>query len=180
MMDRNEKKKQNGSAGQNIWWTIVFMAIIALVSYYSVTHGFVKEGKGGESDQPAATPEVSIIEAQIQTVTLTSQYPGRTSAFLVAEVRPQVSGIILKRHFTEGSEVKAGQALYEIDPAPLKAEVDNAEANLIAMRKKADQAKAALAVSTAGVERQKASLKLAQTNRERYENLFKEKSVTAI
>jgi len=59
-------------------------------------------------------------------VTLTQDLPGRTSAFRVAEVRARVSGIVLKRLFTEGSDVQEGQALYEIDPAPYQAALDSA------------------------------------------------------
>jgi membrane fusion protein (multidrug efflux system) len=73
---------------------------------------------------------VSDVTIQPQKITLTSQLPGRTSAYRIAEIRPQVSGLILKRLFTEGSEVKAGQVLYEIDPAPFQATLDNARAAL--------------------------------------------------
>jgi len=73
---------------------------------------------------------VSVVTIQPQKITLTSQLPGRTSAYRIAEIRPQVSGLILKRLFTEGSEVKAGQVLYEIDPAPFQATLDNARAAL--------------------------------------------------
>ena len=64
-------------------------------------------------------PEVGIITIQPQRVALTTELAGRTSAYLIAEVRPQVSGIIQKRLFTEGSDVKAGEVLYQIDPASL-------------------------------------------------------------
>ncbi len=73
---------------------------------------------------------MSDVTIQPQKITLTSQLPGRTSAYRIAEIRPQVSGLILKRLFTEGSEVKAGQVLYEIDPAPFQATLDNARAAL--------------------------------------------------
>lgn len=63
---------------------------------------------------------------QPQAFTLTSELPGRTSAYRVAEVRPQVNGIILKRLFKEGSEVKEGQQLYQIDPAVYEANLANA------------------------------------------------------
>ena len=83
---------------------------------------------------------------QPQQVVLTTELPGRTSAYLVAEIRPQVSGIIQKRLFTEGSDVQAGQVLYQIDPAPFQAALDNAkaalgraEANLPAIRLKAER-----------------------------------------
>lgn len=69
-------------------------------------------------------PEVTVIEAKQQQVELTTELPGRTSAYLIAEVRPQVSGIIKKRHFKEGSFVKEGQILYQIDPAPFQAAYD--------------------------------------------------------
>ena len=61
---------------------------------------------------------------------MTSDLPGRTSAFRIAEVRPQVNGIILKRMFKEGSDVKAGQQLYQIDPSIYEATLKSAEANL--------------------------------------------------
>ena len=112
-------------------------------------------------------------------VLLTTELPGRTSPYLIAEIRPQVSGLIQKRLFTEGSDVKAGQTLYEIDPAPFKAAVDSAAANLEAMRKTADRARAALNASIAGVARQQATVTFARTNRQRFEDLLKEKAVSA-
>ena len=65
---------------------------------------------------------------------LTTELPGRTSAYLVAEIRPQVSGLLLKRLFTEGADVKAGEVLYQIDPAPFQAAYDNVNASLAAAR----------------------------------------------
>lgn len=70
--------------------------------------------------------EVGVITVEPQPIILTQDLPGRTSAYRVAEVRARVNGIVLKRHFTEGSDVKDGQVLYEIDPAPYQAELDNA------------------------------------------------------
>lgn len=75
-------------------------------------------------------PEVDVIEMQPQPFELSTQLPGRTAAFRVAEVRPQVSGIVQKRLFEEGSTVTAGQALYQIDPAPYQAAMRRAEAEL--------------------------------------------------
>ncbi len=65
-----------------------------------------------------------------QKVMLTTELPGRTSAYRIAEIRPQVNGLILKRLFTEGSDVKVGRVLYQIDPAPFQAALDNAKAAL--------------------------------------------------
>lgn len=73
-------------------------------------------------------PEVQVLTLKTQPLPVSTELPGRTSAFRVAEVRPQVSGIILKRAFTEGSDVEAGQTLYQIDPAPLRASYNNAKA----------------------------------------------------
>jgi len=91
-------------------------------------------------------PQVSVVTLQSQKVTLTTQLPGRTSAYRVAEIRPQVSGLIQKRLFTEGALVKAGDVLYQIDPAPFQAALDNAraalgraEANLPSVRARAER-----------------------------------------
>jgi membrane fusion protein (multidrug efflux system) len=135
--------------------------------------------RGPQSPPPPPVPEVATVTVQPQQVVLTTELPGRTSAYLIAEIRPQVNGLVQKRLFTEGSDVKAGDVLYEIDPAPFKAALDSAAANLDVMRKTADQARAALAASLAGVARQKATLDLARTNRQRLEDLFKDRAVSA-
>ena len=81
--------------------------------------------------QPApVVPEVATVTIRPQRVELTTDLPGRTSAYRVAEIRPQVSGIIQRRLFEEGSDVKAGQALYQIDPAPFQVALDSAKASL--------------------------------------------------
>ncbi len=78
----------------------------------------------------AAAPEVTVKAMAPRELTLTTALAGRTSAHLVAQVRPQVSGIIQKRFFTEGSDVQAGQPLYRIDPSTYQAAFDNAKAAL--------------------------------------------------
>ena len=75
-------------------------------------------------------PEVAVMTIQTKPVVTTTELAGRTSANLVAEVRPQVSGIIQKRLFTEGSDVKTGQVLFQIDPALYQVALDNAKAAL--------------------------------------------------
>lgn len=95
---------------------------------------------------PVGAPvEVTVIAVEPGRVALTTELPGRTTAFRVAEVRPQVNGIILKRMFQEGSEVKAGQQLYQIDPATYQAAVNSAQADLVKARAslKSVEAKAA-------------------------------------
>jgi membrane fusion protein (multidrug efflux system) len=96
---------------------------------------------GAKPAAPAAQPpEVSVVTVQRASVPVTTELPGRTSPYLVAQVRTRVDGIVLKRDFTEGADVKAGQRLYQIDPAPFRAALDSAmgalqksQANLVAM-----------------------------------------------
>ena len=106
----------------------------------------------GQAPPAAAAPEVATVTVTRQPVLLTTELPGRTSAYRIAEIRPQVNGLIQKRLFTEGSEVKAGQELYQIDPAPFQAALDNAkaalgraEANLPATQSRVDRYRKALA-----------------------------------
>jgi len=79
---------------------------------------------------PQTPPEVATVTISCEPVLLTTELPGRTSPYRVAEIRPRVSGLIQKRLFTEGTDVKEGQVLYQIDPAPFQAVLDNAEAAL--------------------------------------------------
>ncbi|AWG32372.1 efflux RND transporter periplasmic adaptor subunit [Burkholderia cenocepacia] len=83
-----------------------------------------------ESAPPPQTPEVGVVTVQPQAVPVFTDLPGRTSAFLVAQVRARVDGIVLRREFTEGTDVKAGQRLYKIDPAPYIAALNSAKATL--------------------------------------------------
>ena len=70
----------------------------------------------------APTPQVTVVTLKNQPVTLTRSLPGRTSAYLMAEVRPQVSGIVKRRMFTEGGTVRAGQVLYDLDDSLYRAQ----------------------------------------------------------
>ena len=87
----------------------------------------------------AAAQRVGIVTLQSEPWEQVSELPGRTTAFRVAEVRPQVSGIILKRMFEEGSEVEAGQQLYQIDPAIYQANLQNAQAQVLSSRSLAER-----------------------------------------
>ncbi|MGG6454627.1 efflux RND transporter periplasmic adaptor subunit [Klebsiella pneumoniae] len=83
------------------------------------------------ASSPAAEPPVvGVYKVEPSNVRMLTELPGRTSAYLIAEVRPQVGGILLKRDFTEGTDVKEGQTLYHIDPAPYKATLASADASL--------------------------------------------------
>lgn len=75
-------------------------------------------------------PEVGVVTLKTEPLQITTELPGRTVAYRIAEVRPQVSGIILKRNFVEGSDIEAGVSLYQIDPAPYQATYDSAKGDL--------------------------------------------------
>ena len=145
-------------------------------------------GKQNATAVQAPPPEVGIIIVKPERVALTTELSGRTSAYLIAEVRPQVSGIIKKRLFTEGSDVKAGEVLYQIDPATYqaaynsaKASLTRAEANVVPARLKAERYKelvkinavskqdyddvsAALKLTEADIDAAKASVETARIN----------------
>src|ERR1700722_13275897 len=82
-------------------------------------------------------PEVGVVTIRAEPVQLTTILPGRTSPFATSDIRPQVNGILLSRLFTEGDIVKAGQPLYQIDPALYRAAYDNAVAALATAKAKA-------------------------------------------
>lgn len=84
----------------------------------------------GESERNFPPSEVSVVTVAPTAVTLVNELPGRISAVRVAEVRARVPGVVLERLFTEGADVKAGDVLYRIDPAPFQADVDSAKAAL--------------------------------------------------
>lgn len=131
-------------------------------------------GQPANTEAAAAAPDVGIVEIRTQAITLTTELSGRTSAFQVSEVRPQVGGIIQKRLFVEGADVKAGQALYQIDPASYQATYDSAraslakaEASLISIRNKAsryEELVAIKAVSQQENDDSQAALKQAQAD----------------
>jgi membrane fusion protein (multidrug efflux system) len=116
-----------------------------------------------QSAPPPQTPEVGVVTVQPTTVPVVTELPGRTSAFLVAQVRARVDGIVLRREFTEGSQVKAGQRLYKIDPAPYIATLNNAKATLA-------KAQANLASTTAQANRYKVLVAANAVSKQDYDN----------
>ncbi|OOC11944.1 efflux transporter periplasmic adaptor subunit [Dickeya dadantii] len=107
--------------------------------------GLVLTGCDNNASQEGAhqggAPEVGIVTIKSQTLNIITELPGRTSAYRIAEVRPQVNGIILKRNFVEGSDVKAGTSLYQIDPATYQAQYNNAKAALVQAQANAEIAR---------------------------------------
>lgn len=88
----------------------------------------------GDPAPEAAVPKVTVLTVQPQSQVLTTELAGRTQAFMIAEIRPQVGGIVQQRLFVEGAEVKSGQALYQLDAAPYKAALAQAQATLTKSR----------------------------------------------
>jgi membrane fusion protein (multidrug efflux system) len=116
-----------------------------------------------QSAPPPQTPEVGVVSVEPSSVPVVSELPGRTSAFLVAQVRARVDGIVLRREFTEGSDVKAGQRLYKIDPAPFIASLNNAKASLA-------KAQANVATQNALVARYKVLVAANAVSKQDYDN----------
>ncbi|MBT0728112.1 efflux RND transporter periplasmic adaptor subunit [Rosenbergiella australiborealis] len=103
-----------------------------LAAILMLSGAVVLSGCDEKSQQPAqkTAPEVGVVTLKTTPVNMTTELPGRTAAYRVAEVRPQVSGIILKRNFVEGTDIKAGESLYQIDPAPYQAAYNSAIGDL--------------------------------------------------
>ena len=118
-----------------------FITISVIVFIGLMLSGCGEKKMGG----PPPMPEVAVVTVQARPVVTTMELSGRTSANLIAEVRPQVGGIIQKRLFTEGSDVKAGQTLFQIDPALYQAALARAEANLTALQLKTNRLRELLA-----------------------------------
>jgi len=107
--------------------------LVPLAAAVMLSGSFLLTGCDDNKSQQSAQqqpPEVGVVTLKNEQLKITTELPGRTSAFRVAEVRPQVSGIILKRNFVEGSDIKAGQSLYQIDPATYQAAYDSAKGDL--------------------------------------------------
>ena len=121
---------------------------------------------GCGSAKPATTslpPEVSVVTVHRGSVPITTELPGRTSAYLIAQVRARVDGIVLKREFKEGSDVKTGERLYQIDQAPYVAALNSAQASL-------EKAQANLASTTAQAERFKILVASNAVSKQDYDN----------
>lgn len=116
--------------------TVVFTALTAALS--AALLAGCNSSAAPTGLPPAGPAEVGVVTLQARPLTLTAELPGRTVSTVVAEVRPQVGGIVRERLFTEGAEVKAGQLLYRIDPATYQASVDSARAALAKARANVD------------------------------------------
>jgi membrane fusion protein (multidrug efflux system) len=117
-------------------------------------------------------PEVSVVAVRKASVPVVTELPGRTTAFLVAQVRARVDGILLKREFKEGADVKAGQRLYQIDPAPYRAMLDSAVGTL-------QKSQANLAAQSAQEERFKQLVGNNAVSKQDYDNAVSTKGQAA-
>lgn len=121
--------------------------VLAILTFVMFLNGCGAKRDTGTPSVNGA-PEITVVTLSAQKIALTTELPGRAVAHLVAEIRPQVGGIITKRLFAEGTDVKAGDLLYQIDPAPYQALYNNAkaalrkaEANLVPIKSKAERYK---------------------------------------
>jgi membrane fusion protein (multidrug efflux system) len=121
---------------------------------------------GGEAPpQEMSPPAVTVVTLKTEPVTLTRELPGRTNPYLVAEVRPQVTGIVKERLFTEGSLVEAGQPLYQLDDATYRAAYNSARASLA-------RAEAAVEVARLNAARANELIKVNAVSEQEHENLI--------
>lgn len=129
--------------------------------------GMLTACSGGDGTGAAGPPpaEVGVVVLEAKPVTLTRELAGRTSPFLVAEVRPQVSGVVKERLFTEGGLVRAGQPLYQLDDATYRADAASARAGVA-------RAEAALTVARLKAERSGELLSIAAVSRQDHDNVL--------
>ena len=114
--------------------------------------GLLVSGCGSKGAPPPAGPaEVAIMTLSAERVVLTTELPGRITAYLVAEIRPQVNGLLQKRLFEEGANIKQGDLLYQIDPVPYQAAYDQAKAALATAQANVGTAEANVAVAEANL-----------------------------
>lgn len=125
-----------------------------------------------QSAPPPHAPEVGVVEVKTSAMPVVTELPGRTSAYLVAQVRARVDGVVLSRDFTEGSEVKADERLYKIDPAPYIASLNSAKAMLA-------KAEANLASTTAQASRYKVLVAANAVSKQDYDNAVAAKGQAA-
>ncbi len=158
-------KQRNKIVQNSIKWGIpsaIFLVIFLLA-------GCDRASQGGPP--PHRTPEVGFITIAPTSITLTMELPGHVSPNMIAEVRPQVGGILQKRLFTEGADVKAGQVLYQIDPTIYKAAYASARATL-------SSAKAALASAKAALLQFEANAVPIRLRSDRFKELTTDKAVS--
>ena len=142
-----DHRAKNMNAALPLATLLTAVAAAALLTACGAKDGAAPGPGGGGGGMPPP-PAVGVVTTELQPVALQTELPGRVEALRVAQVRARVNGVVLKRLFTEGSEVKAGQVLFQIDPAPYQAQLDSAVASQA-------KAEANLAQAAAQAERNK-------------------------
>ena len=122
---RRRNMHLNNFRHEPIRWVSTFLFLAAL----SLLIGGCKDSHGRQQAEKASLPEAVTVTIVPQAVELTTELPGRTAAHRIAEIRPQINGLIQKRLFEEGSCVNTGQILYQIDPGPFRATLKSAQAS---------------------------------------------------
>ena len=135
------------------------LTLVTLLSACGAKNGAPTSGAGGKPP-----PEVGVVTTELQPVAIQTELPGRVEPVRIAQVRARVNGLVLKRLFREGSEVKAGQALFQIDPASYQAALDSAQAALA-------KAQANLTQASAQAERYKPLVEANAVSKQEYLNV---------
>ncbi|MES2318790.1 MAG: efflux RND transporter periplasmic adaptor subunit [Pseudomonadota bacterium] len=144
--------------------TLTRLAVTAVAALVLLAACGDKGAAGPAAGAPRPPPEVGVIAVKFEPVALQTELPGRVEPVRVAQVRARVNGVVLKRMFTEGSEVKAGQVLYQIDPAPYQAALASARAAL-------GKAQANLTQASAQAERYKPLVEANAVSKQEYVNV---------
>ncbi len=149
-------------------WPLMIAAALALTLTLALA------GCSGQEAAPAAAPPpgVTVIALKPAAVTLSDDLPGRVAALRTADIRPQVGGIVQRRLFQQGAEVKAGQPLFQLNPAPLKAEFDSAAASL-------QHAQATLVRTTRQAERLQPLIEADAISRQSFDDAVSERDLAA-
>ncbi len=151
---------KNNKTAKKILYVLAFVLVFAGGAYSSYLH--LKSSIAASLPKPAVP--VLAMKLTSENIDDFEELPGRTSAYRFAEIRPQVDGIIIKRFFTEGGEVKKGQQLYQIDPAPYQANYDSAKADL-------QKAEANLATTKAKNERFKKLIEIDAISKQEFDDI---------
>jgi membrane fusion protein (multidrug efflux system) len=143
--------------------TKIAAGIIAVIALLTAC-GDKKEAAGPGAGAKMPQPEVGVITTRVEPIALETELPARAEAIRVAQVRARVNGVVLKRLFVEGSEVKQGQSLFQIDPEPYQAQLNSAQAEL-------GKAQANLAQAAAQADRYKPLVAANAVSKQEYTNV---------
>lgn len=149
---------------KKILLVIVGMVVLGAAGYYVDRH-YISPQKtsSGVAGKEGESPAVTVMEVATRDIALSAEYNGRVSAYKISPVRPQVGGVVRERLFEEGDEIKAGQQLYQIDPAPYLATVNTAKAQL-------QKAEATSKAQQSKIERYRKLVKMDAISRQDYDD----------